>query len=122
MIRERLVTSDRAARFGRNCSASIASSTLWRVVSRKLGWPLMTRDTVWCETPATRATSRMFAERGRRVDAVDGDDAGSVLRITTETVPDEAGYPPSGSGRDYPFGQWGTVPAGGAQTRAPGQA
>ncbi|WP_206609189.1 hypothetical protein, partial [Curtobacterium citreum] len=25
---------------------------------------MSTRDTVWCETPATRATSRMLGERG----------------------------------------------------------
>jgi hypothetical protein len=32
-----------------------------RVSGRRLGWPLITRETVWCDTPASRATSRMLA-------------------------------------------------------------
>jgi hypothetical protein len=30
------------------------------------GLPLMTRETVWCETPATRATSQMLVAAGPR--------------------------------------------------------
>jgi hypothetical protein len=33
------------------------------VASRTLGCPFSTRETVWCETPASRATSRMLAGR-----------------------------------------------------------
>ena len=40
----------------------MASSTLRRVEGLTLGRPLITRDTVWYETPAARATSLMFTE------------------------------------------------------------
>ncbi len=35
----------------------MACSTRSRVAGRRLFWPLITRETVWCETPASRATS-----------------------------------------------------------------
>src|SRR5579859_5174803 len=37
----------------------MAASTLSRVCGLTLGWSLSTRDTVWCDTPARRATSAM---------------------------------------------------------------
>jgi hypothetical protein len=58
MVVDRAVVSIRAARLGRNRSSSIAASTRVRVSSRMLGCPFITRDTVWRETPAIRATSR----------------------------------------------------------------
>jgi len=64
--------STRAARLGRNPSSSIACWTTARVEPRTLGWPLMTRDTVWYETPAAAATSRMLAGRTRRLRASSG--------------------------------------------------
>ena len=60
IVRERLVTSARAARLGLYCSCSMTSSTRCLVSGRMLGWSFSTRDTVWCETPARRATSRML--------------------------------------------------------------
>src|SRR5690349_3511010 len=42
----------------------MASSTRSRVCARTLGWSLSTRDTVWCDTPASRATSIITAVRG----------------------------------------------------------
>src|SRR5262249_10553624 len=40
-------------------SSRIAASTSSRVCRLTLGWSLSTRDTVWCETPASLATSAM---------------------------------------------------------------
>ena len=65
MVRVRRVTSARAAGDGLYCSWAIACSTRARVAGRTLGRSLMTRETVWCETPARRATSKMFAVRPR---------------------------------------------------------
>src|SRR5579875_90238 len=55
----------RAARLGRNPSPAMASSTSWRVEALTLGLSFMTLETVWYETPAARATSRMLTEAGR---------------------------------------------------------
>lgn len=41
----------------------MASSTRCRVAGRTDGCSLITRDTVWWDTPASRATSKMFADR-----------------------------------------------------------
>src|SRR4051794_24568040 len=53
----RPVTRARAAMFGREPSSVIAARTRARVALRTFGWLLSTRDTVWCETPASLATS-----------------------------------------------------------------
>ena len=65
MVRVRRVTRARAAGDGLYCSWAIACSTRARVAGRTFGMSLMTRETVWCETPARRATSKMFAARPR---------------------------------------------------------
>ena len=49
----------------------MASSTRWRVSSRTFGWSLSTRDTVWWDTPASRATSIITADRRVRGAASD---------------------------------------------------
>jgi hypothetical protein len=59
----RLVTRARAARFGRYCNVSIARSTRSFVSGLMLGWSFSTRETVWCDTSARRATSRMLGAR-----------------------------------------------------------
>ena len=41
----------------------MACSTRWRVAGRTFGRSLSTRETVWCDTPARRATSKIFATR-----------------------------------------------------------
>jgi len=41
----------------------MTSSTFWRVLGRMLGLSLSTRETVWYETPARAATSRMLGAR-----------------------------------------------------------
>ncbi len=64
---DRPVTSARATEFGRYPSSSIAASTRLRVSGRTCGLPLMTRETVWCETPASRPTSDITGARGRRL-------------------------------------------------------
>lgn len=48
----------------------------------------MTRETVWWETPAARATSRMFAERPRGAGGGADDDVDSLLTVTWKTVLD----------------------------------
>jgi hypothetical protein len=58
--------SARAARLGRNPRASMVARTSSLVDSLTLGWPLMTRDTVWYETPAAAATSLMLTGREPR--------------------------------------------------------
>ncbi len=56
----------RAALLGRYPSSRMASRTCRRVSSVTPGKPLETRETVWEETPARRATSAMEAPwRGR---------------------------------------------------------
>src|SRR3954470_246698 len=65
-VRERPRTSARATRFGRYSSLRIASSTRSRVSGRTCGLSCSTRDTVWCDTPASLATSAITAGRGRR--------------------------------------------------------
>ena len=75
---DRLVTSARAARLGLYCSSAITSSTRCLVSGRMLGCWLSTRETVWCETPARRATSRMLGARPR-VDSCVG--SGTVTSI-----------------------------------------
>ena len=61
------MTSARATGFGRYSSLRIASSTRSRVSERTCGLSFSTRETVWCETPASFATSAMTAGRGRPV-------------------------------------------------------
>src|SRR3954454_21554024 len=63
MVRVEPVTSARAAVFGRYPSSAIARSTRSRVSGATLGEPLMTRDTVWWDTPARAATSDMTSAR-----------------------------------------------------------
>src|SRR5699024_7572046 len=60
------VARARAARLGRYPSCSMAARTRNRVRSRTLGCPLSTRETVWCETPASRATSVIAGSRPPR--------------------------------------------------------
>src|SRR5690606_6098558 len=62
---ERFVTSARAVLLRRYCSWSIAACTRARVSGRTLGWSLTTRETVWCEAPARRATSVSPTRRAR---------------------------------------------------------
>src|SRR6185312_1164453 len=66
-VRDFLVTSARAATFGRYPISLMTSSTRSRVVGFTLGWSFRTLETVWCETPAKRATS---AIRGARPSAL----------------------------------------------------
>src|SRR5712692_1731375 len=49
----------RATALGTYSSSRIARSTRSRVSAVTLSWPLITLETVWCETRARRATSRM---------------------------------------------------------------
>src|ERR1039458_1015376 len=63
---ERPVTSARAIGLRRYPSCAIASTTRWRVSGRTWRLPLITRDTVWCETPASRPTSDITAARRGR--------------------------------------------------------
>src|SRR6476660_5187195 len=65
MVRVRRVTSARAAGEGLYCSWAIACSTRSRVEARTFGMSLITRETVWWDTPARRATSKMLAARPR---------------------------------------------------------
>jgi hypothetical protein len=46
-----------------NPSSSMAASTRSRVDGLTLGWSLITRETVWYETPAAVATSLILTER-----------------------------------------------------------
>src|SRR6185437_14421584 len=62
-MRVRRVTRARAAGDGLYLSWVIACSTRSRVAGRTPGTSFSTRETVWCETPARRATSKMFAPR-----------------------------------------------------------
>jgi hypothetical protein len=55
----RRLTRLRATWLGRNPRRAITRSTRARVAAAREFSPLITRDTVWCETRATRATSRM---------------------------------------------------------------
>src|SRR4029077_16471770 len=57
MIPDRLVTRARAAVLGRYPSSAMACSTRAFVAGRILDDPLITRETVWWLTPASRATS-----------------------------------------------------------------
>ena len=59
------MTSARATGFGRYSSLRIASSTRWRVAALTCGLSLMTRETVWSDTPASLATSAITTARGR---------------------------------------------------------
>ena len=63
---ERPMTSARATVLGRYSSLRIASSTRSRVSERTCGLSCSTRETVWCETPASFATSAITAGRDRR--------------------------------------------------------
>src|SRR5918993_782810 len=72
IVRDRLVTRARAARLGLYCRSAMTSSTRCFVSGRMLGWWFSTRDTVWCETPARRATSRMLGARPRCGSCVTG--------------------------------------------------
>ena len=62
-VRVRRVTSARAAGDGTYRSCLMACSTRARVAGRTFGRSLSTRDTVWCDTPASRATSKIVAAR-----------------------------------------------------------
>ena len=44
--------------------AGVSHQTVSRVSGRTFGWSLSTRETVWCETPASRATSVIAGGRG----------------------------------------------------------
>ena len=74
-MRLRPRTRLRAARLGRYPSAATAWCTRWRTSALTCGSPLITRDTVFWETPAARATS--IATTGR----VFGATALSVMRV-----------------------------------------
>ncbi|CAG6395619.1 hypothetical protein SCOCK_340043 [Actinacidiphila cocklensis] len=86
----------------------MARCTSARVVSRTLGWWLSTRETVWCETPATWATSAIVGARPRRAcpslcavcDMVLRSVMMSLLALTAQIVkasapPTPRGAPPS---------------------------
>ena len=60
---ERLVTSAVAALLRRYPTSAITSSTRARVAELTEGDPVMTRETVWYDTPAIRATSVMLGFR-----------------------------------------------------------
>src|SRR5690349_19912095 len=60
-VRVRRVTSARAAGDGTYRSCLIACSTRARVAGRTLGRSFSTRETVWWDTPASRATSKIVA-------------------------------------------------------------
>ena len=62
----RCVTRARAAVFGRYPSSRTAASTRSRTSGRTCGASLMTRETVFCETPAARATSIITGIRPAR--------------------------------------------------------
>src|SRR5690348_5419714 len=61
--RVRPVAKARAALLRRYPRASMAASTRMRVVGFTPGCLLITRETVWCETPARRATSVIAGPR-----------------------------------------------------------
>src|SRR6478609_6324056 len=63
IVRVRRVTRARAAGDGLYRSWEMACSTRARVEGRTFGRSLITRDTVWWDTPARRATSKMLAAR-----------------------------------------------------------
>src|SRR3954464_9969338 len=85
IIRVRLVTRARAAGEGVYRSCLIACSTRWRVAGRTPGTSLRTRDTVWCETLARRATSKMLPASAGRSSALTAGSASSepVPRLCT---------------------------------------
>jgi hypothetical protein len=56
--------SPRAIGLGTYPSSRIAARTRSRVRSETFGLSLITRETVWCDTPARAATSRIVAGRG----------------------------------------------------------
>ena len=60
---ERLVTSAVAALLRRYPTSAITSRTLARVAALTDGESVMTRDTVWHDMPAIRATSLMLGFR-----------------------------------------------------------
>src|SRR6266566_9172155 len=59
----RRVTRVLAAAFGRYASSRMAASTRSRVSGRTFGCSFSTRETVWCDTPASRATSAITGGR-----------------------------------------------------------
>ena len=62
---------DQRASLGRRAVSELGDrrSTRSRVAARTLGESLSTRETVWCETPASRATSKMLGARSGPVSA-----------------------------------------------------
>ncbi len=72
--------SARAAARGRYPSSATAAATWSRNCSRTVGSPLMTRETVWCETPARSATSKIVGALRRLP-------SWAVVVVTWETVP-----------------------------------
>src|ERR1700751_192850 len=61
----RRVTRVLAAAFGRYASSRMGASTRSRVSGRTFGCSFSTRETVWCDTPASRATSAITGGRDR---------------------------------------------------------
>src|SRR4051812_44933589 len=101
MVRVEPVTSARAAVFGRYPSSAMAASTRSRVSGATLGEPLMTRETVWWETPARAATSDMTSGRGAASGCTGGPPFGRRGWVRTAGVGPGAGArrgrPPAGT-------------------------
>src|SRR3954454_12929162 len=78
----------------------MASCTRSRVAARTLGCSLMTRETVWWDTPASRATSKIVAARARSSSApvrASSPTFGSVLDwavMAVDPLPRHAGCRP----------------------------
>src|SRR5271170_4041764 len=60
----------------------MAASTLSLVSGRTFGWSLRTRDTVWWETPASRATSAITGGRARLPGPLTTDVIGRLLALS----------------------------------------
>ena len=63
----------------------MACSTLARVAGLMCGWSLMTRETVWCETPANRATSPITGARAA-LRCIGGTSSARLTPLLTLTV------------------------------------
>ena len=88
------VTSARAGATGCSAAGRSRCSTRSRVAARTLGESFSTRETVWCETPASRATSKMLGARSGLVSAT------FVVRLAART------------GRATSARSWSTVSVG----------
>ncbi|GAA4971701.1 hypothetical protein GCM10023334_096250 [Nonomuraea thailandensis] len=82
MARARPRLRARAVRLGRKPRLSIAASTAVRVSGRTRGDSFSTRETVWYDTPAAAATSRMLGAAAPRA-AVRGARRGVGVTITS---------------------------------------